>query len=546
MDEEELQRIYDAHRDRGASESEALAAVELARQGGQTSPELEAQKRIANSTLSPAVGGALDFAQLLGHGASLGLTGLLAGPEARQHVRDLRETSPKMSAATEIAGGAFIPLGAGGSTMAGGRGMLAGMLAGAGSGAVAGGVQGAAEADPGQRMDAAKRGALIGAAVGAPLGAAPSVVNSVIRGGKGAAGQLSKVLRKTTGVEDDLFTAASKAQLKEAVAGAELGALDEANQAITDPRVLAALDPKANRFLKRAVNAVEPGGFSAPTAPSVAGLKIPPLTSPEERATIELQRVLEKMRAEGKPVDADNIGTMYQQILENDPVAKLRASGGAETVTSGGGGGKAPSLVQIRTVLQELKDASERAAKKPRTTIARGYSEARSGLKDVVEDVVPGFKAKNRAYAQSQSRIEGLGFKSEQGKLKPQGGNLLSTKSADEGKIALQGQYPEMQEGMRARFVNDIASSLGEGGGEWLRNMVSRQPETLARLRNAFPDDEAGSVAYRKLLRELALQQSAARTVAGAKKTAIGAGIAGVLGGGGYAIRSLLSGPGAP
>lgn len=527
MDEEELYKIYEAHRNQGASHDEAMQAVQMAQEGKQApDAELAAQKR-----LSAGGGSAMgDFARMMAQGATFGFGDELAGAldggteKSRQRIADLRKLAPGASTMAEIAGSSVLPIGAGGEAMTAGGGLLKGAAAGALGGAVQGGASGMGEATGSlaDRLPAAKKGALVGAAIGAPLGAAPAAVNAFMRGSKGVPARLVDLLRSTTGAEG-LYDATKGAAAAKKAAGEALGALDAANPSISDPAVIDALSN--NRFTQKAVRrltnsgALE-GGATRPL--SLDGLSVPPISSPEEKATIELGRRVAAAKASGQPIDGDQIGTLYKTILDAQQPRNDLAGPVSTTPATG------TSLKDVRTVLQELRDAAARAKKKPITALAKGYGAAEQELKGATGDVVPGFRDTMQGYAKAADKAEGLGVKG------------LANKTPDELKLMFEGQYPEMQQGMRTRAINDIASQVSRKGdnSDWLQGMIQREPDTLLRLRSFFPDGDAGDAAFSKLTDQLALEQSAAKTRAGAWTTAKVAGV----GATGAGLLKLLSG----
>lgn len=267
MDDEQLVKIYEAHIAQGASEEEAMRAVDLYAQGAQPDTEEEAaQKRLAGG--GSAAG---DFAFMAARGLpGVGtftdeLAGLVGGEETRnrwrQRAKDLRQLAPSASSLSEIAGGVAVPVFAGGQAMRTGGGLVRAGVQGAAANVAAGALHRAGDAESGGRLKAAADplGVAIDAGVGVGAGVVPVGLNAAIRREAGRGGRLAGALRETSAVSDDLLAARNKADAAIATAREPYKALSAANQEVKDPDVMKLLtDPEYQKAVKR----VEPEGFA--------------------------------------------------------------------------------------------------------------------------------------------------------------------------------------------------------------------------------------------------------------------------------------------
>lgn len=486
MNEDELDRIYEAHIANGASEEDAMRAVDLAASGSmgrQVADEAKAGRNLPAQRRESARRGSStgDFTrqglrgltfgasdELRGVGAALtpgGDTYAQARDKERQIQGDLDVTAPGASAFAQIAGGVALPVGAGGQTMRAGKGLLRGMLAGG----AAGGIQGylshvgnsAAETVADKSVGALPDVAL-GAGIGAFAGALPASTNASFARPVGKQAKLfARKLRGLSGVSDDLVSATEKAE--EALARARSGMedLSHANPAIKDPRVLAALN-SGNPAMTEAVEEIAPGGFG---------------------------------------------------LTSKQPGGKF-------------GKGRLPSLDEARNVRQEIEGGITRAARDKKGAAIRAGKEAKTGLTDALRESITDFGPRDREYGSAMGMSEGLGTK-------------LAPKTGAETELILRGELPSMQEGIRTRLAHDYIDRAGSGEGRaFLRSAVEEteaSDPTLARIRNTFPRTDKGDKAFEEFMAELRLMRSArstsktGRRVVGAAAIAGGLGAAGLL-----------------
>lgn len=218
MDPEEITRAHSAIA-RGA-DPQAVAA-RFRERTGQDLPSPASMQDAAKQTPEAALArtnarsgsGVTDFLAMLRHGATLGFDDDVAdfikpgaGAEIRQRVADRRLLNPGASALSEIAGGVAIPVGAGGSAVRAGKGLLSGVARGAAAGGAVSGVAGFGEATGtvGERAKAAIPTTLIGTVAGGAAGSLPGLLNAAMRRAPGRGERVAKELVETTGLSGDI------------------------------------------------------------------------------------------------------------------------------------------------------------------------------------------------------------------------------------------------------------------------------------------------------------------------------------------------------
>lgn len=471
MDEELLDRIFEAHIANGETEEQAMAAVDLAARmsAPETDPEIQALLRI-NERGGNEFG---DFTRQGLRGLTFGASDELRGAGAallggdyretrdreREVQRDLDATSPGASTLAKVAGGAALPVFAGGQTMRAGGGLLKGMAAGAAAGGASGYLGHIGESDAetlGEKSEGAILPTVVGAGIGAFAGALPATANaSVARPVAKHANQFRGHLRGLSGIEHGLADATTMADDALARARSQLDEVGRNTPQIRDPGVLGVLNSGSPHMME-AVEEIAPGGFGLTT----------------------------------------------------------RLPGGKF------GPGRLPTVSEARDVRNALRDATTRAAREPRTSVFPALRAEQQNLTNALRSGVPGFRAGDEAFASASDFSEGLGRK-------------LAPRTGDEIEIAMREATPSMQRGMRTRLAHDVVERAGSGeGSSFLGKVVSEDvgDPMLSRVRNIFDRNDEGDEAFRELLAELRLMRSARNTSNTGRKiiagTAIGGGLA--------------------
>lgn len=461
MDEEELYRIYEAHRKTGGSHEDALRAVQMA----QAAPPEDPTKAAAQRRLSGRGGSAAgDFARMAVQGATFGfgdeLAGLLHGmpgtkgyerarDASRERIGDLRTLAPGASALSEIAGGVAIPMLGAAKTVAKGGGVGRAVVTGAKLGGLQGAVTGFGESEGGieDRLPGAAGGAVRGAAIGAAVAPLPALAGLAGTKGAGrfaghrASGRGERVLaelRSTAGIPEDFAQAVERSQKNlDEIGDLYYKPIEQAYPTVDDPDVIAAL---SRPELEDVVGAVSDEPFT---------------------------------------------------WLSQGPKGRLAP-------------GRHPSVTEIRDVRRILRqeiDAVRPTSVARATRLEKALEKLNDAFRKAVPETVEADKLYHAEMAVREATEEGRGLFS-----RTAGDVELAMKEAEKR------GGPAAVRGMRVGMLHDIVSKLGqrdERAVALLRRFMDQGTETTRLVRTLFPKTDAGERGFRAFQEAVNREKSA-------------------------------------
>lgn len=480
---DELQRLLEAAR-KAKADGVSQAAIDASiqrRTRGQYETMTALESAVTADPLSgksPTFG--RDMLRAAAQGASFGfgdeiaglVAGALPGGKTRQEatalsrarVDRIRDEHPVASTVAEIAGGAFLPGGAGASVgrsvlRATGNKIAAGIAGGAAGGLLGGATTGAGEAEGGigQRVAGAAMGGTVGLLAGGAFGGGAAGVGRAVERGGGMLGSAR---------------AHAGASLDRSLAEAGVFNPDEIVsrvKALGPGSVVADLSPNLGREARAAAN-------QAPSLAAEGG----PIRALERRASERGERIASDLRA------ASGLSRNYEESLEaakaaipevraahykpleeafpavngrnvSDALKDPRIAPLVRKVAPDVAAGKrAPSFRELQDIMMDTRDEMSAARKAGRPNRAQKAREAYDLIAGAMDEDIPGFADAQRAYGIAQSRVGAHDL-----------GRRMASKSPSDIRVELDALPEEARDAFRQGLLDRFETQLRErtGGG---------------------------------------------------------------------------------